>query len=387
MTDKNDNIIFVMPSFSCDGKKGYEKLTLQWISSLQSIKNIHVLNIGSYEDSLIYNKQHNITIHNRKISLFQSILNCFTALFQLKPIQTNFLKTIDSKKYLAKLIQDLSPEKIVFVTIRTHNLSHKIPKSKKIMLAVDSMTLNFFGKYKNSSYFKKFIFWIEYILLTLKESKILNQYSRVVFVARRDALIYEDLNIDIIPLSITMPSFTEPSFHSNCTLLFTGNMDYEPNRTAIKWFYNNVWLPYDLGISEHMKLVVCGRGAKDWNFLRSKKDIEIRSDVKDIYKEIIECEIYIAPMQSGSGMQYKIIEAMACSRPIVTTSPGVGSILLDHNNEKLLIADTAEAMYEAILKLHADINLRKQLGHAARSYVSHNYSHDEVAKKVNYLFK
>lgn len=383
---QKDNILFVMPSFSLDGKKGYEKLVIQWITSLKDTKNIHILNIGSNKNNVEYNNELNVTLHNCKKNIFQSILFCFISLLRLNPLQVNFLNTSSSKKRFSRIVQDLNPKKIVFVTIRTHHLSHKVSHSKKIMLAVDSMTLNFKGKYKNSSHIKKIIYWLEYILLELNEKKILSQYIKTVFVSKRDASIYEDLITEVIPLSTSLPTIKEPSFNANGSLMFTGNMDYEPNRTAVKWFYENVWLPFEVE-NQDMKFTVCGRNANKWDFLKNKKDIVIKSDVLDIYHEIIDCEIYIAPMQSGSGMQYKIIEAMACARPIVSTSLGIGSIILNHHSDKLFVADDAQTTYEAIVKLHSDINLRTKLGLTAKKYVSDNYSHNKVSKQVDNLFK
>jgi glycosyltransferase involved in cell wall biosynthesis len=85
-------------------------------------------------------------------------------------------------------------------------------------------------------------------------------------------------------------------------------------------------------------------------------------------------EVSIAPMQSGSGMQFKVLEAMACAVPTVVTRLGLGDIRAVHQ-EHTLVADDARAFAEAIRTLFADEALRHRLGYAGAKLVqeSHNW--------------
>jgi glycosyltransferase involved in cell wall biosynthesis len=87
----------------------------------------------------------------------------------------------------------------------------------------------------------------------------------------------------------------------------------------------------------------------------------------------------IVPLLTGSGMRMKILEAMAMSMPVITTTVGVEGIPLV-DGESCLIADTPEAFAQAIKKLSEDAVLRSKLGKAANQVFMDAYSPQQLAK-------
>lgn len=69
--------------------------------------------------------------------------------------------------------------------------------------------------------------------------------------------------------------------------------------------------------------------------------------------------ILLAPIQSGSGVRVKILEALSHGVPVVTTSQGIQGFHIQHG-EGVFICDEAEDFINCAISLYRDENLRKQ---------------------------
>jgi glycosyltransferase involved in cell wall biosynthesis len=88
--------------------------------------------------------------------------------------------------------------------------------------------------------------------------------------------------------------------------------------------------------------------------------------VDDALAEIAACAVAIVPLLSGSGTRFKILEAWAAERAVVSTSIGAEGLGAG-DGEHLLIANDAAAFAQAIAGLLDDAALRRKLGAAGRA--------------------
>ena len=82
--------------------------------------------------------------------------------------------------------------------------------------------------------------------------------------------------------------------------------------------------------------------------------------VPDIDPFVQASRMLVVPMRAGSGMRVKILDAMARGLPVVSTSVGCEGIAVVPG-EHLLVADTAEAFADAVLRVLADDDLAAAL--------------------------
>ena len=89
---------------------------------------------------------------------------------------------------------------------------------------------------------------ISYFKLLLYEEKIYSIFDDVVYVSFDDKKSFLNEHrkykgsITVIPLGLEMDAYMQDdSLSLGNSLLFTGNMNYLPNRQAVKWFYENVY--------------------------------------------------------------------------------------------------------------------------------------------------
>lgn len=83
--------------------------------------------------------------------------------------------------------------------------------------------------------------------------------------------------------------------------------------------------------------------------------------------------MFICPLRSGSGTRFKLLEALACGLPVVSTTlgaEGLGAV----DGEHMLIADTPEMFAQAVLRLMDDTALANRLSVQGRTWVVQKHS-------------
>jgi glycosyltransferase involved in cell wall biosynthesis len=82
-----------------------------------------------------------------------------------------------------------------------------------------------------------------------------------------------------------------------------------------------------------------------------------------------------------------LIESMAAGKPVVATSVGGVSDLVDHEKTGLLVpARDAEALGGALLRLAGDRELRSRLGSAGRSLAARQYTVGRLVEDMDRLY-
>lgn len=164
-------------------------------------------------------------------------------------------------------------------------------------------------------------------------------------------------------------------------LSFVGPEYNLPNVDGLKWFFANVWDRLK-GYDTSYRMQVIGK----WSEKAIAETVGERSDVEflgyvDDLAAVLKDTIMVVPINIGSGIRMKILEAAALGVPFVTTSVGVEGIPA-RNGEDCFIADTPEAFADAVVKLR-DEKLRKQFAENANRLVSERFTLE--ALKANRL--
>jgi polysaccharide biosynthesis protein PslH len=170
------------------------------------------------------------------------------------------------------------------------------------------------------------------------------------------------------------------------TLCYIGGMDWQPNIEAVQWFVNTVFpivqREQALKRLPSLEFHVAGkRMSPEVQALSARSGVRMFPDVPSAADFLQAREILVVPLLSGGGMRLKIVEAMALGVPIVSTRVGAEGIAVKHG-ESILFADTPEEFARAILLLHEQPELRKQIAANARIIALERYSWEGIAEQM-----
>jgi glycosyltransferase involved in cell wall biosynthesis len=173
-------------------------------------------------------------------------------------------------------------------------------------------------------------------------------------------------------------------------LLFVGSFSHLPNLMAMGFFLDQVWprlrdarLHIIAGARHEYFLDYHGSQVK---MRLDQPGVEVEGFVSDVRGAYERAAIVVAPLVVSAGTNLKILEAMACGRPVVATPAGVNGLDLVPGEDFILVHTAAE-MAAAIEKLLASPAECHRLAAAGRRRVEDRYGWDEIARRQTELYR
>src|SRR5690606_5569077 len=143
--------------------------------------------------------------------------------------------------------------------------------------------------------------------------------------------------------------FTKKSETKKHQLLFNGNMSYAPNVDCALYIANSI-LPKLKQKGIQANLLISGANPLPVIKNLANENITVSGWMDDIRDAYNSSNIFIAPMKIGTGLQNKLLEAMAMGLPCVTTDLA-NNALKAKANEEILIGNTDDEIIQAIEQL------------------------------------
>lgn len=374
-------ILAISPRIPEKGKKGDQVLSFHRLSYLTRNHKIKLICFGDFKKDLAAkDKLESLGILVELISLNKiwAGLNLLRSAFDFaNPFQCAFYQSIDFQKTVRIALADFKPDSIYAVTIRCLGNLGEYNGPLYVDL-VDSMALNFSRRASMAKGLKRFLLNLEFERVKEYEQKVAQRANHSFLVSTIDQKVIGSDKVSVIPLGID-----EREFFKNAdglkdpVVVFTGNMNYKPNIDAVLWFYHHCWDKLRLA-SPDVRLVIAGSNpTSDITALQSDTAVTVTGRVQSLASVINTARVSIAPMQSGSGMQFKILEAMACGVPVVVSTLGLGDIAAEINKD-FLLADTPDSFVQAILSLLQSEELRVKIGNAGWQFVKQHHTWDAL---------
>lgn len=202
----------------------------------------------------------------------------------------------------------------------------------------------------------------------------------------RDIILGEmpGADVEVIPLPIQDLAPSEGAFGARRGLLFVGGT-HPPNVDALRYFIGEI-LPLLVKEVPELRLTVVGEVSR-----HELKDLDLgqvnfTGYVEDLRPLFEQALVYVAPLRFGAGIKGKILEAINYGVPVVTTSIGAEGIGVVHG-ENILIADSAAAFSEAVVRLHRDKELWGELREKGREYVEMSFSQKAFQARVDQVMQ
>jgi len=196
------------------------------------------------------------------------------------------------------------------------------------------------------------------------------------------------LNISVVANGVDLDFFSQvkKDLPVDPTVLFVGTFKWLPNIEAVDEIVKKIW-PQIREVLPTAKLKIVGFSptAKIKSYA-SEPSIEVLGGIADIRNAFARAHVLLAPIRSGKGTRYKVLEAMITGTPVVATTLAAEGLDLK-NGQNVLIADSSSGLAQSTIKLLKDKELQKQFAKAGEMIVKESYSWDTIAKELDKVYK
>lgn len=319
-------------------------------------------------------------IHTFKTHKWISWINAGLNIFSSKPFQVGYFYRSSIQRKINKILQNIKPDHIYAQLIRTTEYVKNYHACPKTIDYMDALSKGMERRTKEATLLKKWIFNQEYQRLVQYENAIFEYFEHHTIISQQDQReIFHKKNheITIIPNGVAKTFFEKPNTEKIYDIVFTGNMSYPPNVTAAKYIVEKL-LPK---LPENTKLLLAGASPSAEIKALENQHVTVSGWVDDIRESYAQGNVFIAPMFLGTGLQNKLLEAMALGLPCIT-SPLANNALGAIDQEQILLAETETSFINQIRYLLSHPEEAKMIGQNGKLFVKDNYDWKATTQKL-----
>ncbi|MBP1650322.1 MAG: glycosyl transferase group 1 [Bacteroidetes bacterium] len=307
-------------------------------------------------------------------------INALVGLLGKEPIQVSYYYFREVQKY----VDGLQEQAAIVIANLIRTAKYVNTSKAKVLDINDSLAINYKRSIGNvSSLFWKTIYRLEVNRLFAFEQKCIEQFGSTLFVNESEYDYWKDKgNVHYVPFGVDdkLFSYNQYDMRYSNAITFFGKMDYQPNVDTVVWFAKNVLEKLDPGI----KFIIVGARPSNevLNLSLNYKNLEVTGFVEDPYLIIASSFLSVAPMQTGAGLQNKVLEAMALGQVVLTNQLAAKPIMHAEDNKHLLLAETPDEIADRINEIFRDRNKYAHIGQNARELMSRYYTLQCYEQKV-----
>jgi glycosyltransferase involved in cell wall biosynthesis len=219
------------------------------------------------------------------------------------------------------------------------------------------------------------------------ERKLLQRFDRLLVTSQRDLWhvrsIVSDSNITVYPNAL--PYVEAPLREEKHEIVFSGNLEYAPNISAVRFFRERVW-PALRSRWPNLRWKIIGRNQEAMcGVVGDDARITLTGFVENAITSLAQSQVAIVPLLAGSGTRVKILEAWAAGTAVVSTTLGAEGLEC-RDGENIILADAPDNFAEAVSRLLESPENRARIGTAGRLLFEQKYTWSAAWRELDEVF-
>ncbi len=228
------------------------------------------------------------------------------------------------------------------------------------------------------------------------EFKMYDTADKILTLTREDADILINYapnlktKIRVVPHGVDTAFYTPPkkkSWERNTkNILYLGNFQHYPNVDAVNNFIRYCWDRILQEVPDATFYAIGFNPPQELLDLRTDNVIVQEGGDNDSVRRFYRnSDVFVAPIELGTGFRGKLLEAKACGLPVVATrlaTFGMNPV----NGQDMFVADDYDVFSERVIMLLKDAGLRKKIGMNALTRAK-KFDHKHAAEKLERVLK
>ncbi|MCC3156995.1 glycosyltransferase [Hymenobacter sp. 15J16-1T3B] len=303
-----------------------------------------------------------------------------------QPFQVGYFHDAAAQRRLAEVVRQFRPERGYCQLIRMAEYAR--PHARAVPFTLDYMDVFSTGMQRWAS---KAPVWQRPVMAL--EARRLQQYEARAFDWFRHHTIISDQDrqlidheqrqrIQVVPNGIDTEFFRPGAVAADepFELVFCGNMAYHPNVEAAEWLAEGI-LPAVQRRHPAARLLLAGTTPAARVLALQSDSVKVSGWLPDIRTAYASARVFVAPMRTGTGLQNKLLEAMAMGRPSVTT-PLANNALGGTPGQHLLVGADTAGLAESICQLLDRPTEAEGLALQGREFVRERYTWEGTTERL-----
>ena len=307
----------------------------QTIEQLSQIATVRLLYVDRQWESIVndFSKEFpTVEFYPVKVTKLEVLWETLKAVFTLRPALAYRFITNDVKQAFQEQLEAYQPDLVWGIQMHCYPLLQYVKTPKKVVDIMDSITLFYelADRYQKANVTQQVIRGLQQINLVKYEQKIIQESDVFLTCSDPNVQHLKSLHGDITDIPIVYIRVGDEFLERDETwsfddrtpprLLFVGHLRYVPNNLAVRYIAEKIIpaLKDKLGLFE---FIICGKGHEQLQEeFKDVPNLVFKGFVEDLSAEYRNASVLISPVPYASGVQNKVIEAMALGLPVVIFS-------------------------------------------------------------------
>ena len=389
MEDKKD-IVVCLSRFPFPLEKGDKLRAYHHLKSLSAIFDITLICVSDKNvtpEEMARVQEFCKAIHVFKLTKAGLFLQLLRSLFSKKPFQVQYFFRPVIRKRIEQILTEVKPYHIYCQLVRCSEYVKNYHFCPKTIDYMDALSKGMERRIETEPFYKSWFYKTETRRLRRYETLIFDYFENHVIISEQDKNHIhhpKKHKIHVIPNGVDESFFEDLKIEKKYDLIFTGNFSYAPNVSAALFLVNKI-MPELQKRNLHLTLLLAGASPdREVQNLASEKVI-VTGWVDDIRESYQSARFFVAPLFIGTGLQNKLLEAMASNLPCLTT-PLVNNALGGTDGKNILLAEDLNEFVEKIVTYKTELDSFNEISHNGQQFVLKNYSWQTQNSKLLLLF-
>lgn len=330
-----------------------------------------------------------ISLLAKILSIAQRVLHNIMSVVTFTPVVVRKCQSSAMDREIRRAIEKHNPD---VVHICFPQMAHYVEACAGVPVVMDTLDVALQGVFRRAMsarhiwakayYLMQWLFWVSY------EARWFPLFGKVLTVTRQDAaalnMVLPDLDVYANAIAVDIEPHMAPVLDTTARIGFLASFGHQPNVDAALYFAESI-LPLIRKRMPDAEFVVAGRNPPSVLQHAEDQGITCLGFVEDVSAFYGSVDVVVAPIRYGGGIKIKVLEAMACGKPVVTTSVGAEGVV-ETGEEALLVADDPAEFAEAVVALLSDDQRRASQGEQARQVIERRFSWQRLCDDLDKIY-